>query len=91
MSLSEREKHGALVDAKLLAAVYLELKGGRERRLELTTAAMITAVAAATRNAYGARPRPLALRSTEEERQIHASFIRDAVKNEDLWKKHGLE
>ena len=36
ISLSEREKHGALIDAKLLAAVYLELKGGRERRLELT-------------------------------------------------------
>ena len=36
-SLSERDKHGALIDAKLLAAVYLELKGGRERRLELST------------------------------------------------------
>src|SRR5215218_237778 len=68
ISLSEREKHGALIDAKLLAAVYLELKGGRERRLELTSAAMITAVAAAKNNAYGARPRPLAPRSTEEER-----------------------
>ena len=30
ISLSDREKHGALIDAKLLAAVYLELKGGRE-------------------------------------------------------------
>jgi DNA polymerase-3 subunit epsilon len=90
ISLSERDKHGALVDAKLLAAVYLELKGGRERRLELTTAAMVTAVAAATRNAYGARPRPLAPLSTAEERQIHASFIRDVVKSDDLWKKYGL-
>jgi DNA polymerase III subunit epsilon len=90
ISLSEREKHGALVDAKLLAAVYLELKGGRERRLELTTAAMVTAVAAATRSAYGARPRPLEPRSTEEERQIHASFIRDVVKRDDLWKKFGV-
>ncbi|HEY8003546.1 MAG TPA: DNA polymerase III subunit epsilon [Phenylobacterium sp.] len=90
ISLSEREKHGALVDAKLLAAVYLELKGGRERRLELTTAAMVSAVAAATRNDYGARPRPLAPLSSEEERQIHASFIRDVVKSEELWKKHGM-
>lgn len=90
ISLSEREKHGALVDAKLLAAVYLELKGGRERRLELTTAAMITAVAAATRNEYGARPRPLAPLSSDEERQVHASFIRDVVKSDALWKKHGL-
>jgi len=90
ISLSEREKHGALIDAKLLAAVYLELKGGRERRLELTSAAAVTAVAAATRNAYGARPRPLAPRSTEAERAIHAAFIREALKNEALWGGFGL-
>src|SRR6185295_1507848 len=76
ISLSDREKHGALIDARLLAAVYLELKGGRERRLELTSAAMVTAVAAATQNVYGVRPRPLAPRSTEAERELHASFIR---------------
>jgi len=90
ISLSDRDKHGALVDAKLLAAVYLELKGGRERRLELTTAAMATAVAAATRNAYGVRPRPLAPLSTEEERLVHANFIRDVVKNDALWTKYGF-
>jgi DNA polymerase-3 subunit epsilon len=90
ISLSEREKHGALIDAKLLAAVYLELKGGRERRLELTSAAMITAVAAATQNAYGVRPRPLMPRSTDAEREMHAAFVRDVIKSDDLWKKHGL-
>ena len=90
ISLSEREKHGALIDAKLLAAVYLELKGGRERRLELTSAAMITAVAAAKQNVYGVRARPLTPRSTAEERALHASFIRDVVKSDELWKKHGL-
>jgi DNA polymerase-3 subunit epsilon len=90
ISLSEREKHGALIDAKLLAAVYLELKGGRERRLELSSAVMINAVAAASRNAYGVRPRPLALRSTEEERAIHASFVREIIKAEDLWGKYGI-
>ncbi len=90
ISLSEREKHGALVDAKLLAAVYLELKGGRERRLELTSAAMVSAVAAASRNDYGARPRPLAPLSTDDERQAHAAFIRGVVKNEDLWSRFGL-
>ena len=90
ISLSEREKHGALIDAKLLAAVYLELKGGRERRLELTSAAMVTAVAAATQNEYGVRPRPLAPRSTEAERELHAAFIRTVVKSEDLWGPFGL-
>ena len=90
ISLSEREKHGALIDAKLLAAVYLELKGGRERRLELTSAAMVTAVSAAKQAAYGARPRPLGPRSTDEERQVHAAFIRDQVKSDELWGKFGL-
>lgn len=90
VSLSEREKHGALIDAKLLAAVYLELKGGRERRLELTTVAMAAAAAAVTRSAYGARPRPLEPRATEAERAAHADFIRGVVKSEDLWSRFGL-
>jgi DNA polymerase-3 subunit epsilon len=90
ISLSEREKHGALVDAKLLAAVYLELKGGRERRLELTSAAVANAMAASAQTVYGARPRPLEPRSTAEERAQHAAFIRDVVKAEDAWAPHGL-
>jgi DNA polymerase-3 subunit epsilon len=90
ISLSEREKHGALIDAKLLAAVYLELKGGRERNLELTSAVTARAVVAAKQNVYGARPRPLAPRSTEAERELHAAFIREVIKSDELWKKHGL-
>jgi DNA polymerase-3 subunit epsilon len=90
ISLSEREKHGALIDAKLLAGVYLELKGGRERRLELTSTAAVSMVHVATQNAYGARPRPLAPRSTEAERELHASFIREDLKSEDLWSRFGL-
>lgn len=90
ISLSEREKHGALIDAKLLASVYLELKGGRERRLELSTAAMVSAVTATARAEYGARPRPLAPRSTDMERAAHAAFIREEVKSEELWGKFGI-
>ena len=90
ISLADREKHGALIDARLLAEVYLELKGGRERRLELTAAAMTNAAVVASRASYGARPRPLEPRSTEEERLVHAGFIHDVVKNDTLWKKHGF-
>ena len=32
--MSNREIHGALKDAKLLASVYLELTGGRQAKLE---------------------------------------------------------
>jgi DNA polymerase-3 subunit epsilon len=91
ISLSDREKHGALIDARLLAGVYLELKGGRALTLELTTHAMAAqAVAIAKAGSYGARPRPLPFRSTDAERELHASFIREIVKNDELWKKHGL-
>ena len=90
ISLSEREKHGALIDAKLLAAVYLELKGGRERRLELTAAELTAEARVAARIVYGARPRPLAPLSTEDERLAHAAFIREAVKGEELWQRFGL-
>ncbi|MET0294122.1 MAG: DNA polymerase III subunit epsilon [Phenylobacterium sp.] len=91
ISLADREKHGALIDARLLAAVYLELKGGRERRLELTSAEAVRAVSVARQSAYGARPRPLPFRSTDAERALHAAFILDVVKSDTLWKKHGLE
>src|SRR4051794_181611 len=90
ISLADREKHGALIDARLLAEVYLELKGGRERRLELGAAAMVNAAVVASRAAYGARPRPLIVRATEDERRVHASFIRDVVKSEVLWMKFGI-
>lgn len=90
ISLNEREKHGALIDARLLAAVYLELKGGRERRLELTSHVSEAAILRTEKVAYGARPRPLPFRSSDAERQLHEAFIRDVVKNDTLWKKHGL-
>ena len=37
IDLTERDIHGALKDAKLLAAVYLELIGGRQARLNFET------------------------------------------------------
>lgn len=36
ISLDSRDKHGALIDARLLADIYLELRGGRQRSLELS-------------------------------------------------------
>ena len=92
ISLAEREKHGALIDCRLLAAVYLELCGGKERGLDLSPAqtARAAAAAAGERVAYGARPRPLAPRSTDEERAAHLQFIAQTLKDKALWLKHGL-
>ena len=91
ISLAEREKHGALIDARLLATVYLELRGGRERGLDLSPGqAEAAASAAASRTAYGPRPRPLAPRSTEAERAAHLELVRSALKDKAVWRLYGV-
>jgi DNA polymerase-3 subunit epsilon len=87
ISLSEREKHGALVDTKLLAGVYLELQGGRERGFDLSIngARSSTQAGIAASRDYGPRPRVLASRVTETEHLLHAAFIRDALKDAAVW------
>ena len=86
ISLAERDKHGALIDAQLLAAVYLELRGGKERGLDLAPkVASASAVSAIARAAYGPRPRPLAPRSTDDERAAHAEFVQRALKDKAVW------
>ncbi|MGH6956589.1 MAG: DNA polymerase III subunit epsilon [Caulobacteraceae bacterium] len=84
VSLAERDKHGALIDAKLLACVYLELKGGRERGLDLSAASR-AAQASAAAAGYGPRPRPLPPASTDAERAAHAAFVRETLKEDALW------
>jgi DNA polymerase-3 subunit epsilon len=56
IDLSEREKHGALVDCRLLAAVYLELIGGRQPGLELGAAAAAVDTVSVARPFRPARP-----------------------------------
>lgn len=92
ISLVERTLHGALIDARLLAEVYLELKGGKERRLDLSSARSVaTQVAAAAAGGYGPRPRPLAPRSTEAEQAAHRAFLRETLKDRSLWAAYGLD
>ena len=92
ISLVERTLHGALIDARLLAEVYLELKGGKERRLDLTAARTVTtAAAAAASGGYGPRPRSLAPRSTEAEKAAHLAFLRETLKDHSLWAAYGLD
>ena len=90
ISLAEREKHGALIDARLLAAVYLELRGGKERGLDLVPATSAKTTAQTEQGSYGPRPRPLAPRSTEAERAAHLAFVQGVLKDKAVWLKHGL-
>lgn len=85
ISLAGREKHGALIDSNLLAMVYLELQGGKERALDLTSTMAVRAAHAAVQATYGARPRPLACRITDDERSAHEAFVRDVLKDKAVW------
>jgi DNA polymerase-3 subunit epsilon len=86
VSLAEREKHGALIDAKLLAHVYLELRGGRERSLGLTQNSTAARVTEGPRAAYGPRPRALKPRLTAVEQAAHEIFITRDLKGA-IWLK----
>ena len=89
ISLAERTLHGALIDARLLASVYLELKGGKERALDLGVSRG-AALAAVQSVSYGARPRPLAARLPPQEAAAHADFLKAQLKDLSLWRGYGL-
>jgi DNA polymerase-3 subunit epsilon len=72
---SRRVKHGALLDAELLAEVYLELIGGRQAQLVLVETGSDRA-AAGTARAHVIRPRPIMLppRLTAADLAAHLEF-----------------
>ncbi len=70
IDLSGRAKHGALIDAELLARVYVELIGGRQIGLDLAAQA-VTAEIAAVR--HDRSPRIHAASDVELAR--HAAFV----------------
>ena len=71
---SRRTKHGALLDAELLAEVYIELIGARQAQLGLAQAAEPIRVAGDV-IVVRERPAPLPPRITDEERAAHRRFI----------------
>ncbi len=89
ISLAEREKHGALIDTRLLAMVYLELQGGKDRALDLAPApAARDEDGALVKTVYAARPRPLRPRLTEAEQVAHDAFVA-GLKGEVIWRRFG--
>jgi DNA polymerase III subunit epsilon len=71
---SRRTKHGALLDAELLAEVYVELVGARQAQLILSQSAMPGQIAG---KAIVIRERlvPLLVAITSEERAAHRAFV----------------
>ena len=83
--LSGRSKHGARIDAELLAKVYLELIGGRQAHFELTAAAANGAEHVETRGERLVRPHPLPERVTDGELAAHARFIAEELEGDVIW------
>jgi DNA polymerase-3 subunit epsilon len=74
---SMREKHGALLDSEILAEVYLELIGGRQPDLVLSSVAPAPVKGATGDTTWRPRPRPEPLppRITPEEIAAHEAMV----------------
>ncbi|WP_068030345.1 DNA polymerase III subunit epsilon [Rhodoplanes sp. Z2-YC6860] len=84
---SKRVKHGALLDAELLAEVYIELIGARQTSLGLAT---VVAGVVETRTVSATmltRAMPLTPRITDAERAAHREFVA-TLGDEAIWKKY---
>ena len=87
---STRAQHGALLDSKILAEVYLELSGGRQPNFELSTQPSPIQDVSVKLGLYDhkirQRPSKLPPRITEEEKAAHQDFI-EGLGTAALWNK----
>ncbi|HTS41814.1 MAG TPA: DNA polymerase III subunit epsilon [Xanthobacteraceae bacterium] len=84
---SRRTKHGALLDAELLAEVYVELIGARQALLGLAEAAINVADLRGVSAIVRERPLPLVPRITEADRAAHRDFVA-SLGTGALWKDY---
>jgi DNA polymerase-3 subunit epsilon len=84
---SRRTKHGALLDAEILAEVYLELIGARQAQLILVEAASAAPGADASRGSIRVRPQALVPRLSPDEREAHAAFVATLGQNA-IWQEY---
>lgn len=85
ISLASRDTHGAITDSILLAEVYLELSGGRARRLGLDDLSGNTGPVSARRAAL-MRPSPWCSRISNGEKEAHDAFIAE-LGDGSVWRK----
>ena len=85
---ARRTKHGALLDAEILAEVYLELIGARQAQLVLVEKGNGGAGAVAQIAGVVSRPTPLAPRLSDADRAAHLDFIAE-LGPDAIWKDYG--
>ena len=89
-----RVKHGALLDAQLLANVYVELLGGKQIVIPLGDVDRDSEAFGAVLDdivddrGYDQRPTPLASLLSAEEVRAHEAFI-DGLGDEAIWRRYG--
>ena len=84
---SRRTKHGALLDAEILAEVYVELIGARQAQLGLSESGERPASRADGVMMMRARPEQLAPRLSEAELAAHRDFVAGLGENA-LWRDY---
>lgn len=86
---AHRTKHGALLDAELLAEVYIEMNGGRQAALGLvqTSAGSTRDLDGADFVQVGARPQPLPKRLSAEEIAEHEKLVA-ALGDDAIWRSY---
>jgi len=86
---SRRDKHGALLDSELLADVYMELIGGRQTVLGLTSdSGQTVRKVEVGQTRVSARPAPLASRLSQAEVDAHNEMIA-GLGDKALWRTAG--
>jgi DNA polymerase-3 subunit epsilon len=78
---SHRVLHGALLDAQLLAQVYVELTGGRQIGLTLVSEPTVQAMAPSIAPSVARAPR--IFRPSDAELAAHGAFVKELV--DPLW------
>jgi len=84
---SRRTKHGALLDAEILAEVYLELLGGRQAQLGLAENVEPRSKDSAGIVIKRERSVPLAPRISEADRAAHRAFVAGLGENA-VWRNY---
>jgi DNA polymerase-3 subunit epsilon len=83
---SKRTKHGALMDAFLLAAVYIELLGEKQATLVLASENAAAQAGGMRRAGALRRPAPLPARLTAEMLELHQRFV-ETLGPKAIWKR----
>ncbi|MEZ5893534.1 MAG: DNA polymerase III subunit epsilon [Parvularculaceae bacterium] len=82
----EKNGHGALLDSRLLAAVYIELTGGAQAGLDFKGETLAAANGKAGRAPAKQRARPLRSLVTDEEAAAHDAFIAE-LGDQCVWRR----